>query len=194
MRHDLPPKPLTPTMQQEVDAIVFKPRRSAAPSAAPAAAPSSPSGYLVAPLPAKPSYVHQARSLAHKHGEDHWSQMNMADGSDNSTPYDLVYSMAHATKDTDDHFGNGMNMAENNDTSMSFDRVYDSRFTHKDSACDPACRRTLQRVARTRADALVCRLPRLPCARARDAHVRATLTCDARTVRSGLVARSRGPL
>ena len=139
-----PPKPLTPQMQSEVDALVFKPKRGgASPAAAPAA--TSPSPYMVQAHSAEPTLVNQARAYAGKDVEDHFntSGMTMKTGGETNA-FDIVYSTAHAHKDTEDHFGHGMNMADDNSTMMAFDRVYDSRFTEKDSARLPLRTRAIR--------------------------------------------------
>ena len=126
-RFDDSQKPLTPTMQQEVDAIVFRPKRGQPPAAAspgpssaaartgapavpPLGLPSNAPGaspYLVQPLGAEPSYVN-ARS-------------------------------AFSGRDTEDHFVNSteMTMDAKAGASMAFDGVYSERFAAKDSASAP---------------------------------------------------------
>ena len=126
-RFDDSQKPLTPTMQQEVDAIVFRPKRGQPPAAASpgpssaaarTGAPAVPplglssnapgaSPYLVQPLGAEPSYVN-ARS-------------------------------AFSGRDTEDHFVNSteMTMDAKAGASMAFDGVYSERFAAKDSASAP---------------------------------------------------------
>jgi len=153
-------------MQQEMDALVFRPSRTPA-AAAPAPSPtraSPPPEFLQAPVPhhdgeqydpddaylIKPyavgeeKHVHPTHLFAGKGTEDHFvHQTEMvldSDETDVKGPhgmpgmvFDSIYSEAHTTKDTDDHFGDGMNMSDENPITNAFDRVYDSRFEGKDT-------------------------------------------------------------
>ena len=127
-------RPLTPQMQQEVNAIVFQPKRVQLPSMSPpAAAPpaAAASGYLVSALTEDPMLVNPARAFAGKDSEDHFGDVDIRETW--AMSFDRVYDSRFVNEDTRDHFGVGMNMADDNDTSMAFDRVYDSRFVEKDT-------------------------------------------------------------
>ena len=117
-------RPLTPQMQQEVNAIVFQPKRVQLPSMSPpAAAPpaAATSGYLVSALTEDPMLVNPARAFAGKDSEDHFGDVDIRETW--AMSFDRVYDSRFVNEDTRDHFGVGMNMADDNDTSMAFDRV-----------------------------------------------------------------------
>lgn len=131
-----PPRLLTPNMQNEVDALVFRPRRL------PAAAPS-PSPSARAPLAVpndQVAYVRQPRT--HAGADTAAPHMRgyatvMADGNDTSLPFDKVYSERYVHKDTEDHFGEGMVMAatehEFHGMDLPFDSVYSQAHVDKDT-------------------------------------------------------------
>ena len=129
-----PARLLTPALQREVDALVFKTPKTPPKTKTPPKA-AAPSAYLVQSLGEKAVPVLPGQMThAGRDTEDHFSGNAMGDHADGSTPFDRVYNQEHKNKDTDDHFGHGMVMADDNDVSNSFDRVYDSRHVEKDTA------------------------------------------------------------
>ena len=141
-------KPLTPEMQSEVDALVFKPKRvSPAPTASsppplPPIERHSPrhateqrrSPYLIESPGEEIEYVNSMRDNPRS---DHWRGGKMvleSSRSDASLPFDPVYSDAHTTKDTDDHFGDGMVLDPlKTDVAMPFDPIYSGAHVTKDT-------------------------------------------------------------
>ena len=148
----MPPKPLTPQMQSEVNAIVFRPIRSpqaGAPIPARALPQADSSNFM--------QYVHKQRGFEAR-GEDsrdNFSGMEIRGDVESSTSnqFDSVYSDRFANKDTEDHFGAGMVMSSAselatrldegkergtsemiNDRKTTFDIVYSSAHNGMDTA------------------------------------------------------------
>ena len=118
----LPPKPLTPQMQSEVNAIVFRPTRSNAQAAA--------------PIPAREvSFADSSNFIQHvrkqrgfeargEDSRDNFSGMAIRGDVDSSTSnaFDSVYSDRFADKDTEDHFGAGMVMSNVSELTTRLDK------------------------------------------------------------------------
>ena len=60
------------------------------------------------------------------HFEGH-SMKIAADAPSSDSPYDAVYSTAHANKDTKSYFDAGMTLSDEADAGLAFDRVYGSQ-------------------------------------------------------------------